>query len=255
MGLTINFKWSLPACVRSEAGAKIEALRREATAVGAPEISDVRWFTGKEVDAARASEDWRWFLIGTRRGVTVARRAGTRTVADCRPVELVGFRIQPGEGCEECRVGLARYPERITFGGRSIRVPGDARRWRWSSFVKTQYAADPEAGGVENFLRCHLAVIAILDAARRLGFAPRVDDEGGYWQKRSVSSLAAELGAQNEYVAALAGALDDAVESSGGARSKAPIKERPDYERLEALGQKQLPKELLALMERTRKVR
>ena len=35
--------------------------------------------------------------------------------------------------------------------------------WRWHSFCKTQYASDPRCGGVENFLRCHLCVVKLLD--------------------------------------------------------------------------------------------
>ena len=48
-------------------------------------------------------------------------------------------------------------------------------------FCKTQYASDPECGGIPNFVRCHLCVIHLLD---RIGALPtmkvEIDDEGKY---------------------------------------------------------------------------
>ena len=53
--------------------------------------------------------------------------------------------------------------------------------WRYSGFCKTQYASDPECGGIPNFVRCHLCVIHLLD---RIGQLPtmkvEVNDEGKY---------------------------------------------------------------------------
>src|SRR5262249_2710819 len=35
--------------------------------------------------------------------------------------------------------------------------------WQWRSFCKTQYASDPQVGGIPNFLRCHISVVTLLD--------------------------------------------------------------------------------------------
>ena len=57
--------------------------------------------------------------------------------------------------------------------------------WRWGSFCKTQYASNPACGGVENFLRCHLVVVRLLDFLRATGLvAVEAHDEGGYWEHR-----------------------------------------------------------------------
>ncbi len=70
--------------------------------------------------------------------------------------------------------------------------------WSWQSFCKTQYAGNAECGGGENFLRCHLAVIRVLDQAKSLGIMEDVSDEGDFWQNRDVRALAEEVGQWNE---------------------------------------------------------
>ena len=41
--------------------------------------------------------------------------------------------------------------------------------WRWSSFCKTQYASNPQCGGVPHFLRC-LSLARISFGSKTLGF-------------------------------------------------------------------------------------
>jgi hypothetical protein len=49
----------------------------------------------------------------------------------------------------------------------------------------------PGAGGLENFLRCHLAIIGLLDAIRGAGLAEvKVKDDGGFWERRDRAKLA-----------------------------------------------------------------
>ena len=79
------------------------------------------------------------------------------------PFHLIAFSTCPGDGCEEANFGLAVYPATIKVDGKAIRT--GLRGWSWSSFCKTVYAANPEVGGVENFLRCHLAIVSLLDFA------------------------------------------------------------------------------------------
>ena len=74
-----------------------------------------------------------------------------------RPHPLVCFPVWPGKGCEPAAFGFCNLPA----------VEG----WQWSYSCCTQPASRPEHGGLENFLRCHLAVIGLLDAIKRAGLA------------------------------------------------------------------------------------
>jgi hypothetical protein len=62
-----------------------------------------------------------------------------------------------------------------------------------------------------------------------------VSDEGGYWEKRDVAALAREVGDWNTMIAGLAGQLKDLF----GAEVVAAITDYPDFEHLEAKGQKE----------------
>lgn len=140
-------------------------------------------------------------------------------------------------------------------------VPTKLGGWRWRSFCKTQYASDPQCGGVPNFLKCHISVITLLDRMAKLpGMKVTVDDEGKYgpsiysddWKEAyeagrkptyrrhkgqySPAALAKEVGEWNTMIAGMAGALSDAL-TGNGIELKAPIKDFSDFERLEFRGQ------------------
>jgi len=130
--------------------------------------------------------------------------------------------------------------------------------WRYSAFCKTQYASNPECGGIPNFIKCHLCVVHLLD---RIGALPtmkvQIDDEGRYgrsyytddpwddlrvytWHEGQydVKALAEEVGEWNEMIAAQFGALNDALRASGSENSlEGPITGFPNFERLEFKGQ------------------
>jgi hypothetical protein len=92
----------------------------------------------------------------------------------------------------------------------------------------------------ENFLKCHLQIISLLDFWRGLGVRVKVNDEGGYWRTRSVEELRAELGGYDRLVAAVGGALKDATGESAAASSvEAPIFNYRNFERLEHEGQQE----------------
>ena len=110
--------------------------------------------------------------------------------------------------------------------------------WGWSSFCKTQYASDPKAGGIENFLRCHLSVVKMLDFLKQTGLvAVDVRDEGEYWEKRDLEALAKEVGDWNVLVAGCVSAFRTAAE---GKSIEAPITSFPNFEHLEAKGLERL---------------
>jgi hypothetical protein len=158
------------------------------------------------------------------------------------PEHIVGFSTYPGNGSEEANIGLSKFPKTVIVGNRRtgkdhrIKVP-DGDGWRWHSFCKTQYANEH---GLENFLRCHLSVVAMLDAAKRIGFEVTVNDESDYFEKRDVHALVREIGEWDQMIAAFGGSLKDAA-GVAGMTIESPIFDRKDFEQLEMKGQSQLP--------------
>lgn len=134
--------------------------------------------------------------------------------------------------------------------------------WRYSSFCKTQYASDPQCGGIPNFLKCHISVITLLDRIAKLPtMKVSIDDEGKYgpsnysddWREAMAEgrrptytwheglydphALAAEVGGWNEMIAATFGRINDVLTASGSPLSiEAPIREFPNFEQLEFRG-------------------
>ena len=165
-------------------------------------------------------------------------------------------------GSETASFGLASHPAvvvhhedvvtQLDLGGEDRRIgagpavefPTRLRGWySWHGFCKTQYAANPRYGGVENFLRAHLSIYKMLDECKRLGMRMKVRDDGKYNLKRNQATLLKELAKMDELVAGVVGSLGDALGKHGAADAGAfvaPIKERPDYEHLEARGEKRL---------------
>ncbi len=100
------------------------------------------------------------------------------------PHPLVCVPVWPGKGCEPAAFGFCKLPP----------VEG----WQWSYSCCTQPASRPEHGGMENFLRCHRAVIRLLDAIKQAGLAEvEVKDDGGYWERRDPEKLAEAVQAWN----------------------------------------------------------
>lgn len=129
-----------------------------------------------------------------------------------------GFAVAPGRGSEPATFGLAQLD--------------GCGSWSWHCCCKTQYAS---AHGDDHLLRCHGALVALLDAAPALGFDVVVRDETGYWESRDPRQLTESVAEMNRIVAGFAGALTDAVRDAGG-DSRAvtgAIFEHPDFERLE----------------------
>src|SRR5258707_10906655 len=92
------------------------------------------------------------------------------------------------------------------------------------------------------FLQIQLRVISMLDRAKELGCLAEVRDEGGFWETRDVQALAQKVGSWNELLAAFSGKLKDVIGASPVAIESA-IADYPNFEQLEAAGQKLLPAE------------
>lgn len=173
------------------------------------------------------------------------------------------------KGAETAAIGLASHPpvvvhreEIIETGpdgicehrigqGAPVEFPTRRRGWfSWQSFCKTQYAGNPKLGGEANFLKAHLTLIELLDQIHQAGPSVKISDESGYARHRDVNRLLRSLRDWDAIIARVAGRLGDAIGNQPGALI-APIKDRPDFEHLEAKGIKVLKK--LAARHRKRK--
>jgi hypothetical protein len=226
MGLTVHFTLLLPSALSpDEATARIAALHQAVAALPMRSKTAMVLLDEARIQHAlseRSRSPWRWAVIQYQRGLSyrhdhlgipyqVDRGAsGVATYHRMLPAKrLVGFTCLPGEGCEQLNLFVGAYPAStmVDCVGNQHGYPSGKRRlmlpkshWLGSAFCKTQYASDPEAGGVTNFLRCHLLVIAALDAAKTAGFEVLVTDESGYWQHRCIPRLVREIADWNAFL-------------------------------------------------------
>ena len=227
MGLTIHYALRAKASTKPDAAkALLEKLRGIALDLPVKEVSEVREFTKYDFKGDTRDypdKEWSWALIQAGTYVDI----GNNRSMGVEPEGGFLFRVWPGEGCEEANFGLFRFPEFVFSNG--VAYPVGKRGWSWGSFCKTQYANQK---GIENFLRCHLSVIRLLDACKKIDILKSVSDEGGYWNKRDADALAKEIGEWDSMIAAFGGALKDSV----GGNLTGPIFSNPNFERLEAKG-------------------
>jgi hypothetical protein len=245
MGLTIHYSLQARG---NEAHARqlIHALHQTAQDLPFKELGPVVELTGPQCHFAQRNPDdpLRWLLIQAEDNVELVSRrrpAGGqayRVWQNVHPRRLIAFTTWPGEGCEASNFGLGQYPAVVESPAGPLLT--NLSGWHWSSFCKTQYASNPECGGVPHFLQCHLTVIALLDRARELGCLKCVSDEGDFWEKRDLRALAQEIGSWNEMIAAFGGKLKDLL-GGGQLELQSPITRYPNFEQLEAAGESKLP--------------
>jgi hypothetical protein len=226
MGLTIHFTLLLPSTLSpDEATARIAALHQAVAKLPMRSQTAMVLLDEARIQHAissRSRSPWRWAVIQYQRGLTYRRdHLGIPYPVDLETSgvgsfhrmllakRLVGFTCLPGEGCEPLNLFVGAYPAStmVDCVGDRHGYPSGQRRmmlpishWLGSAFCKTQYASLPEAGGMTNFLRCHLLVIAALDAAKSAGFEVLVNDESGYWQHRNVPRLVREIADWNAFL-------------------------------------------------------
>jgi hypothetical protein len=250
MGLTIHYKFKTKG-PRSSARQLVEALYQKAQDLPFKELGKVVELAGDQCDFDKYGQDdpLRWLVCQANGSLHLknSHRMSNGKMGDSiisvPAKRIIAFTAWPGEGCEESNVGLCQYPAEI-FSPNYGRLKTKLSGWRWSSFCKTQYASDPECGGLQNFLSCHLTVIALLDHAKQLGCLEDVHDEGKFWEKRSVEDLANGIGEWNQFMAAFGSKLKDVL----GNGVEMPIAEYANFGQLELAGQNQLPPQAEALV-------
>jgi len=213
MGLTIHYNLRSGARTPREVRELLSTLRARALDLPFAQVGEIVELSGDACQMDRLDRDdpLRWLACQAER--LVEYDGGYVRVP---PTHLVAFTTQPGAGCEPANFGFCRYPTTVTVDSgparpRKCKVGVKRGEWVWGSFCKTQYASDPRLGGVQNFLQCHLLVIALLDRAKVLGLLDRVSDEGGYWGHRDISALGKEVGHWNALIAGFAGQLKDRI--------------------------------------------
>ena len=226
MGLTVHFSLLLPSVLSpDEASARIAALHQAVATLPMRSQTGMVLLDEARIQHAlseRSRSPWRWAIIQYQRGLSYRHdhlgipyqvdrsESGVATYHRMLPAKrLVGFTCLPGEGCEPLNLFVGAFPASTMVDciGNQHGYQSEKRRlmlpkthWLGSAFCKTQYASLPEAGGVTNFLRCHLLVIAALDAAKAAGFEVLVTDESGYWQHRSIPRLVREIADWNAFL-------------------------------------------------------
>jgi len=239
VGLTIHY--SLKSSTRSPKKARelVAHLRGRALDLPFAQVEDIVELTGQACDFDQCDRDdpHRWLLIQAGQHVDRPAPGGGTYSYSVAPTHVIAFETLPGDGCEPANFGLCRYPAQIEvtdsdWPHRKRKLRTGLSGWRWGSFCKTQYASNRDCGGVENFLRCHLAVVKMLDHAKSLGILEDVSDEGDFWDNRDVRALAQQVGQWNEMIASFAGELKDLL----GDQVDSEITNYPDFEHLEAAG-------------------
>lgn len=159
MGLTIHY--SLQTNLRSvpQVRHRVNQLRSRALDLPFAEVGPLVVLQGPDCEFKNRERDdpHRWLLIQCGEHLEHDWSGCGTCIHQLAPSHVIAFSTWPGEGCEPANFGLCRYPGTITVADprnpqrlQSIRTQRSG--WRWSSFCKTQYASNPECGGVEHFL-------------------------------------------------------------------------------------------------------
>ncbi|MCC6682237.1 MAG: AsnC family protein [Phycisphaeraceae bacterium] len=237
MGLTIHYSLKAPAMEVRKARSIVKQLQQHARTLPFQEVGELLKLSGE------ACQGWehernpgrKWLLTQAHRFMP----HGT-TFYPVAPTYLLAFTTVPGAGSEVANFGLCRYPRQMEVkdphtpdGTGTLETGLDG--WRWQSFCKTQYASNPVDGGTDNFLRCHEAVVSMLDFCQTLGILDTVNDESGYWERRDRQALIQEVERWNRRIASFYGQAKDTLKGN----LVSPIGQYPNFEWLEAEGRKE----------------
>lgn len=227
MGLTIYYNLAFPGD-QPEARVRgiLEALQDTALGLAVEHITPVRRIVRADCEGFERREldlDWLLRCFAAR---ALEDPPDSRQVLTVPPTVAYGFGAVVGR-CEPVILGLGRYPRTVEDAGTEL--PTELEGWSWHACTKTQYAS---LRGMDHFVSCHRAVIALLDAARALGLEVEVRDDSGYWDHRDEGRLVESVEYWNAIVAKIAGRVADGVETTG-LKVDAPVFRHPEFERLE----------------------
>ena len=266
MGLTVHYDWKtkvdMPSARRMIAKFRVMALK-----IPFDEVSEIY-----EQDPPDGDSLFLPYQHSFRQGdlyLSRRRADGDEETVHARALHALFFFVRV-RGAESASIGLASHPpvvlhredviERNKSGSEQRRILGEGdpvefptrRRgyYSWHSFCKTQYAGNPKLGGEANFLKAHLSLIELLDQIQAAGVKLRIRDDSRYARHRDVDRLLRSLRKWDAIVANVVGNLSDAIGNELGSFI-APIKDRPDFEHLEANGINVLRK--MAARQRRRK--
>ncbi len=251
MGLTIYYDWKAKIDI-SSARRMIVRFRDIARKLPFDEVSEIY-----EQDSPDTKRRFRTYKSSFRQGglfLPRTREDGLEELVDVPALHALFFFARVN-GAETATIGLASHPpvvvhredliERREDGSESGRLLGQGaaiefptrRRgyYSWHSFCKTQYAGNPKLGGEANFLKAHLSLVELLDQIEAAGVRVRIRDDSRYARHRNVDRLLRCLRDWNAVVARVAGTIQDSLGDAAGSLI-APIKDRPDFEHLEAKG-------------------
>ena len=265
MGLTVHYDWKFK-CDATLARRMIVRFRNFARKLPFDEISDIF-----EQDPPDNQTAFREYSSDFRQGdiyLSRVRKDGEEEVVSVPASHAVFFLVRI-EGAETASIGLASHPPVVihhediiirkkgqpveTRIGKGDPIEFPTRRrgyYSWHSGCKTQYAGNPRLGGEANFLRAHLSLIELLDQIKASGVAVRIRDDSKYARHRDVDRLLSSLRDWDAIIARFVGNIGDALGDQCGSIA-APIKDRPDFEHLEAKGIKVLRR--MAARQRRRK--
>lgn len=239
MGLTIHWKFKFNSNNEKDALDAIQSMRQRAMDLPFDEVEDIIDLKGEDTKFVRGEgfedDPNAWFKIQANEYVNIPKGNGVTRSFNVNPKRIIGFTIIVGPGCEPMNVFLANYQKTISVDDSGIkkRLRTGLNGWVGGSFCKTQYANNPACGGTQNFLRCHIAVIRLLDYAKELGILDYVNDEGDYYENRNIKEFVGEISKWDEMIAGLAGAMSDAL---GQENIVSEITKYPNFEFLEAKG-------------------
>jgi hypothetical protein len=229
MGLHICYELRLPCNIADNTVLQLlEKLREYALTQGASRVTPLMRLDGSELRLPHDTwEPWslpRFFHIACSSSGE-GRDGKIGQIHEPDRLAAVAFYMYPGEGSEAAAFGFVR--PFLTAPLTSAERAEESTNWFWHYCCKTQYASQVSD---EHLVRCHLALVHVLEEAERLGIAITVRDETHYWETRSTDRLIGEVRNMNRIVARIAGAFHDAAPE---ADPRSPVFEDPDFERLE----------------------
>jgi len=119
------------------------------------------------------------------------KQEGNRSWNEIKPTTMVSLDLWPGEGCESMDLCFQRRDGKYVC----------------ESFCKTQYS--------EDFVKCHLLIIKLLDILKEKGFEVEVVDEGEYWETRDMKVLAKNLNESTSSIMAIGDMIKSGAKQLG----------------------------------------